>query len=840
MVGIDYSDIEEVSDILEEYRDEEKYYKENILLATQNVNAKTLALVSQMAAAAASSGTYGFSVGVRADLATTKQESSLKQTSSNKSSLNAKHININSTKDISITGSDLASKEDMSLNSNNLNINSSEDSLKYKSNTRSLTTGFGFTFYGANSSSLELGTNSLKQSEQSLTNNNSHLYSPKDMNINTANDATIKGANLRADERLNLKVGNNLSLESTRDIKDASSKSKGINLSASYSGATNAKNFASGDRSLSSVGASISKSNSNTKIKQTNLSSITANELNVEVGKNTHLKGSLLAAGEYDKDNTFIDNHNLNLKTNTLSYENLSNTSYNKGSSLSIGANYSVGKKDEANKNSQDKSATSSYSSLKSINYSNHRNLSYTLSKNLATLGSGNIEIADKDNSDDLTRLNRDTTKLTKDLVNTSISSNVDASIDARVFSKEGRKEIAKEIVDTSTIIDAIKQISTTDRANIFSFFKEVSKQYKVLNGVREEVANSPELQAFLSSSTTTEAQRKEAMGLITLAVMKNLGYLPNDIKSIYTDERGYNGEEIKGYTSLQTGASYINFKNITNMKDLVKTITHENQRSMDIQDHRDIDKNRDDDTKYASNFSDFATRYFSHALWLNDKGFSKTPLTTAVTSSIVNNNREFAKLDKNLGANRVEAYSRPVGFGKNHMFIVVDGSNYKEGITLASLGAKDFIFGGDTEIVVKDINHISKEEDVASTDRDHYLNKEWEEKQVIEIPRGMTEREFDERVLENARNYNKMFENNRYPNIASTISESFFGGYNNNEDSLLRNSNTFVDDVIEFSGGYIMNFKNTPLQNSTELRNITEQLNKIAPNTIDFGALMQ
>ena len=652
-VGIDYSDIEEVSEILEEYRDEEKYFKENILLATENVNAKNLALITQIAAAIASSGTYGFSVGVRADLATTKQESSLKQTSSNKSSLNAKHININSTKDISITGSDLASKEDMSLNSNNLNINSSEDSLKYKSNTRSLTTGFGFTFYGANSSSLELGTNSLKQSEQSLTNNNSHLYSAKDMNINTANDATIKGANLRADERLNLKVGNNLSLESTRDIRDASSKSKGINLSASYSGATNAKNFASGDRSLSSVGASISKSNSNTKIKQTNLSSITANELNVEVGKNTHLKGSLLAAGEYDKDNTFIDNHNLNLKTNTLSYENLSNTSYNKGSSLSIGANYSVGKKDDSKQSGQGKS-DSSYSGLKSINYSNQRNLSYTLSKNMATLGSGNIEIADKENSDDLTRLNRDTTKLTKDLVNTSISSNVDASMDLRVLTKSGQKEIAKEIVDTSTIIDAIKQISTTDRANIFSFFKEVSKQYKVLNGVREEVANSPELQAFLSSSTTTEAQRKEAMTLITLAVMKNLGYLPNDLKAIYTDERGYNGEKIQGYTSLQTGASYINFKNITNMKDLVKTITHENQRSMDIQDHRDINKNRDDDTKYASNFSDFATRYFSHALWLNDKGFSKTPLTTAVTSSMINNNREFAKLDKNLGANRM------------------------------------------------------------------------------------------------------------------------------------------------------------------------------------------
>ena len=455
MANINASDIEEVSEILEEYRDEEKYFKENILLATENVNAKNLALITQMAAALASSGTYGFSVGVRADLATTKQESSLKQTSSNKSSLNAKHININSTKDISITGSDLASKEDMSLNSNNLNINSSEDSLKYKSNTKSLTTGFGFTFYGANSSSLELGTNSLKQSEQSLTNNNSHLYSAKDMNINTANDTTIKGANLRADGTLNLKVGNNLSLESLRDKYTSNQKDFSISAGVGFSGNTIAKSNGITTTGLfdknhfvdintidkSSTNANFSRSSSNIITKQTILSSITANELNVEVAKNTHLKGSLLAAGEYDKDNTFIDNHNLNLKTNTLSYENLSNTSYAKGTNFSIGANYILedknNKDSRSNNNQEDK-----FTGLKSIDLSNHRNLSYTLSKNLATLGSGNIEIADKDNSDDLTRLNRDTTKLTKDLVNTSISSNVDGSMDARVFSKEGREQI--------------------------------------------------------------------------------------------------------------------------------------------------------------------------------------------------------------------------------------------------------------------------------------------------------------------------------------------------------------------------------------------------------------
>ena len=414
----------------------------------KRINKKSWRIAS---AAAASSGTYGFSVGVRADLATTKQESSLKQTSSNKSSLNAKRININSNDALAITGSDLASKEDMSLNSNNLNINSSEDSLKYKSNTKSLTTGFGFTFYGANSSSLELGTNSLKQSEQSLTNNNSHLYSAKDMNINTANDATIKGANLRADERLNLKVGNNLNLESVRDKYAYNERgySVGVGIGFSSDKSPNSSFANPSSTKATSTNANFSRSSSNTITKQTVLSSITANELNVEVGKNTHLKGSLLAAGEYDKDNTFIDNHNLNLKTNTLSYENLSNTSYAKGTNFSIGANYILedknNKDSRSNNNQEDK-----FTGLKSIDLSNHRNLSYTLSKNLATLGSGNIEIADKDNSDDLTRLNRDTTKLTKDLVNTSISSNVDGSMDLRVLTKSGQKDIAKEIVDAN------------------------------------------------------------------------------------------------------------------------------------------------------------------------------------------------------------------------------------------------------------------------------------------------------------------------------------------------------------------------------------------------------
>ena len=465
--GINASDIEDLSDILDNIKDEERYYITNVALATTNVASKTTALISQIAAAASSSGTYGFSLGVAADISGSNTKSSSKQITSVASNLSANNINLstNTHKDTStnITGSNLKANNDININTKDLNINSSQDRFESDEKSKALSGSAKFTVYGGGGGSLGLDHSQSNSYSESIINNNSKLISNKDININTANDTTIKGVNLRADGTLNLKVGNNLLLESLRDKYTSNQKDFSISAGVGFSGNTIAKSNGITTTGLfdknhftdintidkSSTNANFSRSRSNTITKQTVLSSITANELNVEVGNNTHLKGSLLAAGEYDKDNTFIDNHNLNLKTNTLSYENLSNTSYAKGTNFSIGANYILedknNKDSKSNNNQEDK-----FTGLKSIDLSNHRNLSYSLSKNLATLGSGNIEIADKDNSDDLTRLNRDTTKLTKDLVNTSISSNVDASMDLRVLTKSGQKDIAKEIVDAN------------------------------------------------------------------------------------------------------------------------------------------------------------------------------------------------------------------------------------------------------------------------------------------------------------------------------------------------------------------------------------------------------
>ena len=464
---------------MDNIKDEERYYITNVALATTNVASKTTALISQIAAASASSGTYGFSVGVAANISGTQTNTKNKQTISSPSNLNALNIRLTTNKDkessTNITGSNLLANNNIDINTKDLNINSSQDRFESDENSKSLSGSAKFTMYGGGGGSLGLDHSQSNSYSESIINNNSKLISNKDININTTNDTTIKGANLRADGTLNLKVGNNLSLESLRDKYTSNQKDFSISAGVGFSGNTIAKSNGITTTGLfdknhfvdintidkSSTNANFSRSRSNTITKQTVLSSITANELNVEVGKNTHLKGSLLAAGEYDKDNTFIDNHNLNLKTNTLSYENLSNTSYAKGTNFSIGANYQVGKKEVANFTQDDYRPQNMQNTLdiaknEKANSRNNPNISnislgtsnsVILSKTLATIGNGNLQIANLDKSDDLERLNRNVKNIQKDIVNSQTGTYTNADIDIRLFSQNGREAIKHDLL---------------------------------------------------------------------------------------------------------------------------------------------------------------------------------------------------------------------------------------------------------------------------------------------------------------------------------------------------------------------------------------------------------
>ncbi|WP_298026774.1 hypothetical protein [uncultured Campylobacter sp.] len=253
---------------------------------------------------------------------------------------------------------------------------------------------------------------------------------------------------------------------------------------------------------LSSINANYSRSKSSTMVKQTVLSSITAKELNIEVGSNTDLKGSLIAAGYYDESGNFIDNGKLRLKTDTLTFSNLSNTRYDKSNSLSIGTNYAFkdpqqgegsGSKDggsqasdsknaEAKENDRlkqdDLSAEHIQNTIKSIkekvakedskNFSSSsvslsRSHSVRLDKTLATVGRGNLIINNEAGSDELSRLNRDTAKIQKDIVNSNLYSSAKADIDHRFFSQDGRDQIKKELL---LLTDALSNHMPSENSN--------------------------------------------------------------------------------------------------------------------------------------------------------------------------------------------------------------------------------------------------------------------------------------------------------------------------------------------------------------------------------------
>ena len=565
-----------------------------------------------------------------------------------------KNINLNSNEEIGITGSNLSANNLIDINTNNLNINSSKNTYTSESKDKSIGGTMRYTMYGGGGGSAGLNYSTSSSDTESLTNNNSHLYSAKDMNINTANDATIKGANLRADERLNLKVGNNLSLESVRDKYAYNERgySVGVGIGFSSDKSPNSSFANPSSTKATSTNANFSRSSSNTITKQTILSSITANELNVEVGKNTHLKGSLLAAGEYDKDNTFIDNHNLNLKTNTLSYENLSNTSYAKGTNFSIGANYILedknNKDSKSNNNQEDK-----FTGLKSIDLSNHRNLSYSLSKNLATLGSGNIEIANKENSDDLTRLNRDTTKLTKDLVNTSISSNVDSSMDLRVLTKSGQKDIKDEFNTATAITKALNAIIETGEFNFNSEVKENVAQYEAGKLLGKELA-----QKLTDDSVTIE--EKEALGNKFIQLFASMSGLDLDGISLrIIDDKLAKGKDDKKFLGhFNSGSIILNLAHIKNVDQFVSTLGHELKHAMDYKAGKFIPGDGKQD-RYAKLKEDSFSDYLSKALNLQDSGINAKDAAInyiknqSSLNTLLLNSYMFNSLDKSKGDNK-------------------------------------------------------------------------------------------------------------------------------------------------------------------------------------------
>lgn len=673
VVGVEALDIEDVQEIVDDAKDDERYYLAAVVAATADLASKTVAIATQTATAIASSGTWGFSAGLSLDLEGSKTKANNQASQSIASNLSANDINIQTDKDkntqVEVSGSNLLAKNELSIDTNNLVVTASEDTTNTKSDTKDISGSVSMTMYGAATGpSVNLGYGEQHQDSDSVTHNNSQLQA-NNININTTNDASFEGANVRAQDSLNLTVGNDLNIESKRDVTN--SNSKGFNLSAGFSLGANSKDIGStvaeqralnqkvgartGNGEVASANASYGANTGRTKVKQTVLTSLTGNKVNVNTTNNTNLKGALLAAGEVNEEGVFEDNEKLNLNTDTLTFSNSTDSSYSASNSFNVGTNIGLSK-DTKDPQPKDESGTK----INSSNLAFANTMGYKRDKTLATLGKGNINVQDTDNSDDTTSLNRDTTNISKTMLETSYGVEVDATLDHRLLSKDGIKDIKNDVIEASAITNAIEQIASTDKASLLDFFKEVEKNLAVYNGLKAKLANDEVLAQQLQDPNLNPAQKQNMLNEVTLTVMKELGYVANDTKLLATNEKGANNTQIKGHFG-ENNVNYVNDIYNQSTTELLESLGHEMTHAMDNQDGT-LKLNDTDQNNYANNFGDDLAFYTDNALeYTNGSSLASTnnhnqeQVTSkpSIFNTLDRNNAEFTGLDKMGGDDR-------------------------------------------------------------------------------------------------------------------------------------------------------------------------------------------
>jgi len=348
------------------------------------------------------------------------------------SNLDAQNINLNVNNKATIQGSNLNAKQDININASITDIVASKDMSNSKTNTEHKNINLSIDMYGGPSASVS--TDSSQSSSEQTKYTNSNLQA-NNININTKETTTIKGANLKAQDTLTLN-SKNLEVASVQDKYKSKSSSKGASMGFGADG-------------LSSVGINSSDANSNSK--QTVLTSLTGNQVDITTQQETKLRGATIAALDAEGK----DNSNLNLKTETLIASSLNNRTNSKSTSLGINIGSSTSQNKNANKGIKGGTTEIDGVSTIALDYSNDR--TNTKTKTLATLGSGNIQIGNEEDSE--TRmLNRDVENNEVDIYNISSHKGLKGELDTRLLTSEGRAEIAKDAKEFGKNIQIVAQ----------------------------------------------------------------------------------------------------------------------------------------------------------------------------------------------------------------------------------------------------------------------------------------------------------------------------------------------------------------------------------------------
>lgn len=456
------SDIANLQALIAATKDDEAYYIAAIAAATVNLASKLVAVAQQAEAAGASTPTAGFSAGLSLDMKGSQSNTDTTSTKSNASNLTATNINIatDKTADTSVTvsGSNVVATDTLNIDTHDLNVIASKDIASTNSSSKDISGSVSMTVYGAASGpQVSLGYGQNESRSNSTTHTNSTLTG-NTVNLNAANDATFNGATVRADDTLNVNVGNNLEVASVQDT--SSSSNHGLNVSGGF-GIGNDTSYANtdvglrtGNGSVASVNGGIGASNGRSFDTETVVTSLTGDSVNVTTGSNTQLTGAVIAA----IDSNGNDTGKLNLSTDTLTTENLTDTHYNSSTGFSVGANIAPAPATKDPKPDTKDTQSPSGTKINSEHLALNTSTDTSVGKTLATLGEGNVAIGDTANSTDTTNLNRDVTKVDKELYSSSTGTKVDATIDNRLFTETGQKEIKQQYNDMDENMKAVSK----------------------------------------------------------------------------------------------------------------------------------------------------------------------------------------------------------------------------------------------------------------------------------------------------------------------------------------------------------------------------------------------
>jgi filamentous hemagglutinin len=326
-----------------------------------------------------------------------------------------------------------------------------------------------------------------------------------------------------------------------------------------------AEQFSKNQQAGLRTGDGIGSSNANFGInqgtyqqKEVILTSITGNKVNIDIGGNTNIKGSLVAAGNFDENGNFIDNKQLDLLTDTLTYSSLSNTMFSNSNSFGAGTN--IGFSESYTQDAEGNKQSNTNTKVNSSNTNFKPSIGYSSEKTQATIGQGTITVRDKENSDDINKINRDTSAITQELYKGEAGTSVEASLDHRLLSKNGQNSIKEDIQTTKQVVKIIEKTITEESMSLFvtnnekgisslrdnllleEVYKEVSKAF---------VQNHPDEAKILLDSQASDENKQKVLNAINAEIAYQLG-IPEDQVKLVLDKDG------KGFTSGQTFNMYI------------------------------------------------------------------------------------------------------------------------------------------------------------------------------------------------------------------------------------------------------------------------------------------